>query len=654
MSHIALWLVDWLFATLLILGAGAVAVALCRHVALRERIAELSLAAAVLAAIPAAVPSTHRLSLGLLPAPERPHAKVHIGLLPWKSSAAGVVRQPPAHPTNQIQRQHKVSSGVLGIVASWQVWLPLLYGAGVAFMLGRLFVGWWLLQRIRKNGRRVHLPLPRQIQSHLMREQVDIFTSQMVATPLAAGWFRPMILLPEGFDGRSEAVAVVAHELAHIDRRDIRWRYLISFAQAIVFINPLANYLAGQARLAQEILADRLAAEAGPGPAAYASILLSLVKSTPPGNQVTWATTFMLGGRSEMLRRLEHIAEGKPIGPATLGRPLLLGLLATATLACAAASAITLQNPQAGRSTGPIGSRGSEASRRAAKLMRISALQYLARRQRPDGAWLGRYGPAVTALVVRAFLRAGESPSLPQIRRGLHFIESCRQPDGGYYRLDEPAYNTAIVVRTLSMLHGRKYARRCAQAIAFLRSINAPPSANADAIRRWYDGHSSRGRNVADNASATAGAMAVALAPDFGNLDPHERPGDMRLRSYGSITYSQLKSMIYANLSPRDPRVARLSHWLRAEKQIQNNPAAHGSQGLLYFCLVYARVMHAMEKTHRVSIISLWRVPLVHLMQSLRRPGGYWKNTYSGQWLEGNRIMATTYAALIFDNVLAH
>jgi hypothetical protein len=79
MSHIALWLVDWLFATLLILGAGAVAVALCRHVALRERIAELSLAAAVLAAIPAAVPSTHRLSLGLLPAPERPHAKVHIG-----------------------------------------------------------------------------------------------------------------------------------------------------------------------------------------------------------------------------------------------------------------------------------------------------------------------------------------------------------------------------------------------------------------------------------------------------------------------------------------------------------------------------------------------------------------------------------------------
>ena len=653
MTNLALWLVDWLFSGMLILVAGAVAVALCPHIALRERIAEFSLAAAVLAAVPAAVPHAHRFSLGLIPVSAKTAKPAHIGLVPWnsavkKSAAAQAADLPPP-----AMNDSRPFPNFTNAITHWAVWLPWAYAAGVMFMLGRLIVGTIMLRKITRNAHRVDVPLPADLQSQCRRVRADIAVSPAVVSPLATGWRVPVILLPVGFASRPEINTVVAHELAHIRRLDIRWRYVISLANAILFINPLAYYLASQARLSQEILADRSAANSGRGAIAYAEMLLVLLKAVQPGTKMVRTTTMLLGGRSQMLRRLEYIAAGKSVGPAALGRPLLLGLMTTAAAASAAASAVTLQRAYRVHTVTQLTPLGNAPMWHSAERMRLSALRYLSRRQQPDGAWLGRYGPAVTALVIRAFLQAGESSTAPQVARGLHFIETCRRADGGYYLLDEPAYNTAIVVRTLSMLHGRTYAHHCAKAMAFLRSLTRPQSATTKGLRHWFDARSGISKPpLARLSRSEFQSAAVDTALGIGHLDPHERAGSVRVGSYGSITYSQLKSMIYAYLSPHDRRVAILFRWLRAERTIQKDPAAHGAKGLFYFCLVYARVMHAMENAQASAKIQAWRPRLVALMRKLRRPGGYWKNTASPQWLEGNRIMATTYAALILDNIL--
>lgn len=653
MTNVALWLVDWLFSGMLILAAGGVAVALCAHIVFRERIAELTLAAAVLAAIPAAVPHVHRFSLGLIPPSTPTTPTVHIGLLPWnsvgnKSSAAQAADLPPAAMNDH--GRILISTNVINY---WEDWLPWAYAAGVMFMLGRLIVGAIILRKIAKDAQRIDLPLPVDLKSQCQRAGVDIAVSSAIASPVATGWRVPVILLPEGFIARPEINAVIAHELAHIRRQDVRWRYVISLANAILFVNPLAYYLASQARLSQEILADRCAANFGHGSIAYAEMLLSLLRAVQPSTRMAGTTTMLLGGRSEMLRRLEYIAAGKSVGPASLGRPLLLGLMTTAAAASAAASAVTLQRACAVHTVTQTTPLGHTSMWRSAQRMRRCALRYLSRRQQPDGAWLGRYGPAVTALVIRAFLRAGESSMAPQVARGLDFIETCRRTNGGYYLLDEPAYNTAIVVRTLSMLHGSTYARRCAKAMAFLRSIARPQqSITTKGLRQWF--HARGGMTTPPLVRlAPSQSAAVDAWLGAGQLDPHERAGYVRVGNYGSITYSQLKSMIYAHLSPHDSRVAKLSRWLRTEKALQANPAAHGAKGLFYFCFVYARVMHALENAKANAQFHTWRPRLITLMRKLRCPGGYWKNTASPQWLEGNRIMATTYAALILDNILA-
>jgi squalene-hopene/tetraprenyl-beta-curcumene cyclase len=56
------------------------------------------------------------------------------------------------------------------------------------------------------------------------------------------------------------------------------------------------------------------------------------------------------------------------------------------------------------------------------------------------------------------------------------------------------------------------------------------------------------------------------------------------LRSYASMTYAGLKSMIYAGLTPDDPRVKAAVAWLAKNYTLESNPGL-GDAGLYIFAL---------------------------------------------------------------------
>ena len=67
---------------------------------------------------------------------------------------------------------------------------------------------------------------------------------------------------------------------------------------------------------------------------------------------------------------------------------------------------------------------------------------------------------------------------------------------------------------------------------------------------------------------------------------------DGGLRSYGGMTYSGLKSMIYAGLDKNDPRVLAAFDWIRRHWSVTENPGL-GDQGLYYYYLTMARALNA-------------------------------------------------------------
>src|SRR5262249_43771761 len=98
-----------------------------------------------------------------------------------------------------------------------------------------------------------------------LRESADIGSAATI------GWRQPLVLLPS--DWRTwnweERRAVLAHELAHIRRRDYPLWLLARLSVALHFYNPLAHWLANQLQLQQELAADADSAASMGGARAY-------------------------------------------------------------------------------------------------------------------------------------------------------------------------------------------------------------------------------------------------------------------------------------------------------------------------------------------------------------------------------------------------
>jgi hypothetical protein len=99
-------------------------------------------------------------------------------------------------------------------------------------------------------------------------------------SPFLTGAFRPAIVLPASLLSESPAAVLelmLAHELAHLKRRDLPWGWLPAVMQALFWFHPLVWLAGPEWRLAQEMACDELAmwaANAPPGD--YGEVLLNV------------------------------------------------------------------------------------------------------------------------------------------------------------------------------------------------------------------------------------------------------------------------------------------------------------------------------------------------------------------------------------------
>ena len=107
-------------------------------------------------------------------------------------------------------------------------------------------------------------------------ERLRLMVSDAVPSPLSWGWRRPVILIdPDTLAEPEEADAILAHEVAHVARRDWPVLMLTRIAAALFWFNPLVWLLEREVVQQAEEAADCEAA-ACVEPARYAQTLLSL------------------------------------------------------------------------------------------------------------------------------------------------------------------------------------------------------------------------------------------------------------------------------------------------------------------------------------------------------------------------------------------
>jgi bla regulator protein blaR1 len=210
-----------------------------------------------------------------------------------------------------------------------------LYLVGLVAMAAYRLVGWVLLRRVLSRSTR--------LRTRRLRESSDVLT------PVAVGVLRPLVLLPVGWRTWSAKTrtAVLAHEFAHLRRRDTLVTALARLAQCLFWFHPLAWWLSRKISELAELACDAAVLERVDDPAGYSRILLEFADAVNrAGHRVALPGLAMAEGAG-MGRRIDAVFELSGGKLRRLSRPgLLLALLGVPVLRLAATMGFAQQLPQ--------------------------------------------------------------------------------------------------------------------------------------------------------------------------------------------------------------------------------------------------------------------------------------------------------------------
>jgi bla regulator protein blaR1 len=211
----------------------------------------------------------------------------------------------------------------------------LLWIAGTAWRLLRLGFAWAAVRRMLRSARR--LPVAHTAMPARMPVGVAVLVSERATVPMALGLTRPCVVLPERLVREadpSQVRHVIAHELAHVERGDLKALLIERVLLAIFWWSPLLHAAMRRLHEAREMACDdRAAGEAGDA-SAYVDALLGCAETlAAPRGPATILATGAFHDTAAFARRLRRLVSvGNPRDRGAPGVLLATGALAAVAL----------------------------------------------------------------------------------------------------------------------------------------------------------------------------------------------------------------------------------------------------------------------------------------------------------------------------------
>jgi squalene-hopene/tetraprenyl-beta-curcumene cyclase len=322
--------------------------------------------------------------------------------------------------------------------------------------------------------------------------------------------------------------------------------------------------------------------------------------------------------------------------------------------------------------------------------------------------------PAITALAVSAWMadpsrKKGEIPDAAA--KGYDFIAAAAKDDGGIFVKGLATYNTSLSMMALLqeesgkfnqlIMGGRRFlinqqadydiqgetdspfdggigyggsythsdlsnTHFALEALYYSKSLMADtgadtskqPELNWDAAIKFVERCQNRTTSndqkwASDDAANKGGFVYFPGDSKAGEMKVQGDDGErVALRSYGSMSYAGLLSLVYADLKPDDARILAVLDWLKQNYSLEENPGLE-LQGLYYY-------YHSMAKALNIAKIDTfelgdgtkvnWREELAKKLFNLQAADGSWANT-NGRWGEKEPALATAYALLTLEHI---
>jgi len=201
---------------------------------------------------------------------------------------------------------------------SW--WPGLIWLIGAAVLVMRVALARIVFALLGRYRRPLSDPLLVQEAQKLAtalqwKRRLRLMQCSRLSSPIAYGWVRSTICLPENFTAEftpAQQQAMLAHEMAHLAARDPIWYSISDLLTALWWWQPLAWWSRRRFQSASERCADDASTVVEDGPGALAESLLVLGKRFRPLHSF-WALRIEGNGfRSEIGRRVMRLLDPEP------------------------------------------------------------------------------------------------------------------------------------------------------------------------------------------------------------------------------------------------------------------------------------------------------------------------------------------------------
>ena len=332
--------------------------------------------------------------------------------------------------------------------------------------------------------------------------------------------------------------------------------------------------------------------------------------------------------------------------------------------------------------------------------MQKAAVAFLRQSQAPDGSFSAQAGPGVTGLVASALLSIGVPEEDPMVRKSIEYLLKTKKDNGGLHAEGSrhANYETCLAMMALSKInkdgkfdqvltsaqkfvkgeqwdegegispkdpafggagYGSKSRPDLSNTAFFIEALRSTGVAESDPAIQRALAFVNRCQNLESPANDTPFASKLN---DGGFYYTPANGGDSMagkdeatggLRSYASMTYAGLKSMLYAGVSPEDYRVKAAVKYLSKNYSVTSNPGM-GPAGLYYYLQTMSKALGVMgrDSFETQDGARPWKKDVIEQLSKTQKVDGSWTNP-EPRWMEGDPNLVTAYALLTLANLNA-
>jgi len=204
-----------------------------------------------------------------------------VGAAPAELPARSGASTPDSAASPALSWRDQVATGLQPVLP----WFVLGWGLGVTVFSIRFARGAWRVRQLR----RASTPAPSRWDDSLralsgvmgLQNSPALRVSEHVESPVVAGWWRPVILVPVGLLSGlppKQVEALLLHELAHVRRHDVLVGRMQALVETLLFFHPATWWISRKIRQTREACCDDLAVDAGAERTVYARALAALAE----------------------------------------------------------------------------------------------------------------------------------------------------------------------------------------------------------------------------------------------------------------------------------------------------------------------------------------------------------------------------------------